>query len=204
MKEYSIKGLQQQKDRQADEYGSDDEEQSKEEEWNGSDLSGEFSWIQSFNQKNLNDMVVKIEDEKRVAQSKKNTGSITAKKNQQKIMQINYRLTQAKKLKGLVDEFLCVPPQLIQAESIQLIKSGLEQFEKNPDDERNRNSLEQQMTKVKSENENSVKQVQAVETDDPFRVGTVCEWQDQSGKWGLGIVVCQNTLPTQCGKSTLF
>ena len=108
MKEYSIKGLQQTK-RQTDE---EDSEGSKEEETR-EELQQDYTWVQQFNERNLNEMVQKLDEEKKQAQSKRNTGAITAKKNNQKIMQINYKLTQAKKVKQLTDELLQVPLQFM-------------------------------------------------------------------------------------------
>ena len=40
---------------------------------------------------------------------KKNQGANTAKKTQQKIMSINYKLTQAKRVKEKIDEFYSIP-----------------------------------------------------------------------------------------------
>jgi len=62
MKEYSIKGLQQNK-RQTEE---DDSEGSKEEEGR-EEVWLEFNQIQSFNERNLNEMVHKLDEEKKQA-----------------------------------------------------------------------------------------------------------------------------------------
>lgn len=79
-------------------------------------------------------------------------GSITAKKNNQKIGSINYKLAQTKKVKDRVDEFLSQPLDIISPnQNFSSFRLYLENFEKNPDDEKNRNNLESEITRLLDE-----------------------------------------------------
>ena len=69
-------------------------------------LQRDKEWIQLFSKDHLGNIINKLEEEKRVIQNKKSMGSITAKKNNQKIGSINYKLNYTKKVKDRVDEFL--------------------------------------------------------------------------------------------------
>ena len=76
-------------------------------------IQKDFEWIEAFNRDNLPLVISKLEEEKKQAQMKKNPGANTAKKTQQKIMTINYKLTQAKKVKERIDELLQIPQTVL-------------------------------------------------------------------------------------------